>query len=153
MQRANIKGADLKPCARQTNGINAEKCVRYLRGIGVEIDDATAESWLDTQAVHRMLAKMARENTIVNKWMCKCGEMEGFTMTVKGRTLRPKKRKNSESTGPSVCESCHTSWVCMVRVFSVRNDGLYEDYRAASERWQPIETFAKEIMSLIREAL
>ncbi len=77
MHRRKITGAELKPNPSQHIGmLNAEKCVIYLRGIGVDIDDATADSWLDTQGVHRFLRSQKGSWRRGEAWSCGCGELE-----------------------------------------------------------------------------
>lgn len=91
MQRSKIRGVDLTPDASQSVGmINAEKCVRYLRAIGVEIEDKTADSWLDTQATFRFLKSERAPWRSVQEWSCRCGEMRGHTERGRGR-MRLKK--------------------------------------------------------------
>lgn len=128
MQRRNIRGADLKPDARQWAGImNAEKCIAYLRGIGVEIDDTTADSWLDTQATHRFLKS---ERTIWRRcelWTCRCGAMQGFRETGRGRKRH--KREKGAARKPARCEECGTGFCRSQLLFSVRRDGTVQDYR------------------------
>jgi hypothetical protein len=52
--KKRLRAADIKGCPNQYVGqINAEKCIAYLRGIGVEVDDDTGDSWLDLQGLHR----------------------------------------------------------------------------------------------------
>lgn len=137
MQRQKIRGADLKPCAAQYAGIiNAEKCIIYLRGIGVEIDDATADSWLDVQATHRFLKSERATWRRVNLHHCRCGAMEGFSESGRGR-MRLKREKNVKRKR-HICEECGTSFVSSSLVFYVRRDGTVVDYRRGADAVTPL---------------
>ncbi len=137
-QRRRISGAELTANATQHVGmLNAEKCVKYLRGIGVEIEDATAESWLDVQAAHRFLKS---ERSIWRRgevWRCRCGEMEGFRETGRGRH-RVKRDKPTEPRKPNRCESCGTGFVSMSTVFAVTRGGSLRDYRRGVDAVVPL---------------
>lgn len=139
MQRAKTRGADLKPNPAQFNRINAEKCIVYLRGIGVEIDDRTAESWMDIQATHRFLASeknIMRERRI---YACRCGEMVGAA-DVWNRPFT-KRNKRPQSDAPSAtCEHCESSWSGYRVEFYVCRDGSVLDMRSASERVVPLDS-------------
>lgn len=145
MQRAKTRGADLKPDPNQYNGINAEKCVKYLRGIGVEIDDATADSWLDTQAVHRFMASEKRSDVSGQLYTCRCGAMQGFAETSR---RRKRKKKDTEDHTPAVCEECGTSWMTITLLYTVARDGSMRDYRRKDERWKPLADFVAEMRAL-----
>jgi hypothetical protein len=137
MQRQNIRGCDLKPSARQYAGIiNAEKCIIYLRGVGVEIDDATAESWLDIQATHRFLRSEKATWRRVNLCTCRCGAMQGFSESGRGR-MRIKREKGVPRKVHR-CEECSTSWVSFSLVFYVLRDGTVVDYRSGAEAVIPL---------------
>lgn len=137
MQRRNIRGQDLTPCAIQYTGtINAEKCIIYLRGIGVDIDDTTADAWLDTQATHRFLKS---ERSIWRRcyvWNCRCGEMEGFSESGRGRHRL--KHDKKEPRIPAKCESCGTGFVSSWLVFAVRRDGTVLDRRQGVDAVIPL---------------
>lgn len=136
MQRAKIRGADLKPNASQHVGmLNAEKCVIYLRGIGVEIDDATADAWLDTQAAHRFFKSERAAWRTVQEWTCRCGAMRGHLEKGRGRM---RLKRDSKPKKPARCEACGTSWVCMTLKFYVRRDGTVMDYRRGVEAVVPL---------------
>lgn len=137
MQRQKIRGQDLKPCAVQYAGIiNAEKCIIYLRGIGVEIDDTTADEWLDTQATHRFLKSERAIWRSVYRWSCNCGAMLGWQERGRGR-----RRLKGEKNQPRItvrCESCGTGFIVASLVFAVRRDGTVEDYRRGADAVIPL---------------
>jgi hypothetical protein len=138
MQRSKVRGCDIKPDATQWRGtLNAEKCIAYLRGVGVEIDDATADGWLDTQGAHRFLRSERATWRSVYLYRCRCGAMEGFTEKGRGR-MRLKRDKNAPSPKPHRCEECGTSWVSSSLVFYVRRDGTVVDYRRGADAVIPL---------------
>jgi hypothetical protein len=137
MQRSKVRGCDLKPDATQYAGIiNAEKCITYLRGIGVEIDDSTADSWLDVQGTHRFLRSEKASWRRVELWYCSCGAMEGYGESGRGR-MRVKREKG-EVRKPARCESCGTGWRSMSTVFVVLRDGTVRDYRRGVDAVTPL---------------
>lgn len=139
MQRRNIRGADLKPSASQyCRGriINAEKCVIYLRGIGVEIDDATADSWLDIQGTHRFLRSERSYWRKVYRWSCRCGAMQGTSEEGRGRHRL--KRDKGKKQQPAKCEECGTGFVAKRLVFAVRRDGTVVDHRTGVDAVVPL---------------
>lgn len=146
MQRQKISGSDLKPSAFQHVGmLNAEKCVVYLRGIGVDVDDATAESWLDTQAVHRLLRSQKASWRRVERWFCRCGEMSGYCETGRGRhkdqrdfEKESKAKAKKKERKPQRCESCGSGFVCMTLVFDVARDGSVRDRRSGVDAVVPL---------------
>lgn len=141
-QRRKISGGELTPSASQHVGmLNAEKCVRYLRGIGVEVDDTTAESWLDAQAVHRFLASGRSTWRRVDRWSCRCGGMSGLAESGRGqhKDMRDwRKKSKKEPRKPRRCESCDSGFVCMELVFYVTRDGAVRDYRRGVEAVTPL---------------
>lgn len=138
MQRQKISGADLKPSTSQHVGmLNAEKCVKYLRGIGVEIDDATAESWLDIQATHRFLRSEKAWWRRVDHWSCRCGAMQGYSEGGRGR-MRLKKEKGAPPRKRSICEECKTGFCAMSLVFVVLRDGTVKDGRRGVDAVIPL---------------
>lgn len=147
MQRQKISGAELKPSASQHVGmLNAEKCVIYLRGIGVEIDDATADSWLDTQAAHRFLASGKAVWRRVELWSCRCGAMSGHRETGRGRHKEQREFEKEQKTRaksepkkpPQRCESCGTGFIVMTLMFCVTRDGSVRDYRRGVDTVVPL---------------
>lgn len=141
MQRRKIRGADLKANPTQYAGtINAEKCIVYLRGIGVEIEDATADSWLDIQATHRFLKSEKTTWRRVEYWTCRCGAMQGYADVGRGRWRDPDKseEKRDRNRKPSLCETCGTGFCCMSLQFSVDRDGTVRDYRKGVDAVIPL---------------
>ena len=137
MQRSNIRGAELKANSAQYAGtINAEKCIIYLRGIGVEIDDSMADSWLDIQGTHRFLKSEKAVWRSVWVWRCRCGGMTGHQEKGRGRMRR--KREKSEQRPAPICEECGTGFVGAWRVFDVLRDGTVRDYRDGVDRVVPL---------------
>lgn len=137
MQRRKVFGRDLTPSTSQNVGmLNAEKCVKYLRGIGVEIDDKTADSWLDVQATYRFLKSERSAWRRVQHWSCRCGAMEGFAESGRGRMRL--KRDKTVPRKRAVCESCGTGWAHMTLVFYVRRDGTVQDYRRGVDAVVPL---------------
>lgn len=138
MQRQAINASELKPSARQHVGaINAEKCIIYLRGIGVEIDDATADAWLDTQAAYRFLRSERAWVRRVRLHCCRCGEMQGYTETGRKAVKPPKLPKDRPRTAPK-CESCGTGFIGWRLLFAVRRDGSVEDHRRGADAVIPL---------------
>jgi hypothetical protein len=136
MQRRNIRGSDLKPNPSQYAGmINAEKCVIYLRGIGVEIDDTTADSWLDIQGTYRFLRSEKTAWRTVCEWSCRCGAMRGHSERGRGR-MRLKRKDLPKK--PSICESCGTGFIISSTRFSVCRDGSVKDYRRGVDAVIPL---------------
>jgi hypothetical protein len=134
MQRQKLRGEDIKPNASQHVGaINAEKCIAYLRAIGVEIDGPTADSWLDIQGTHRFLRSERTAWRNVQRWSCKCGAMMGYAETGRGRM-----RIKREPRKVHRCEECGTGWVAMSVVFFVRRDGSVQDYRRGVDAVIPL---------------
>lgn len=135
--RAPIRGADLKGNASQHVGaLNAEKCIVYLRGIGAEIDDATAEGWLDTQATHRFLRSEKAIWRRVELWSCRCGDMQGFSESGRGRMrLKPERPRRDK---PAKCEKCNTGYCRCELVFAVRRDGTVMDLRRGADAVVPL---------------
>lgn len=137
-QRSAVRGKDIRPDGLPySNGIlNAEKCIAYLRGIGVEIDDATADAWLDMQGVARFLKSEKETKCEGQLWHCRCGAMEG-TSEVQFPMRRRKRRSGAPQEMPR-CEKCGTSWAMMRLVYVVNRDGSTRDYRPMDERWKPL---------------
>ena len=139
MQRQKIRGADLAPNASQHVGmLNAEKCVIYLRGVGVEIDDATADAWLDTQAAHRFFQSERKPWRRVEEWSCRCGEMRGLAERGPGRMRMSKAHVAELRREKARCDSCGTGWCSMHMVFYVRRDGTVQDYRRGVDAVIPL---------------
>jgi hypothetical protein len=141
-----VRAADI-PGRKYVGGeFNAEKCIAYLRGIGVEIDDATGDSWLTTQAVHRFLRRMKRPALVFWRWTCECGEMEGFS--VRGeRAPRPRGANGRE---PSLCGACGTGFRGSMRWYEVTRDGTERDFRPKLERFSPFDW--RSLLEYIRNA-
>lgn len=136
MQRRKIRGVDLTPDTAQHVGmLNAEKCVKYLRGIGVEIDDATADAWLDTQAAYRFLKSERASWRRVEEWSCRCGEMRGHAERGRGRM---RLKKDDRLKKAPRCESCGTGFVSMSTRFVVLRDGTVRDYRRGVDAVIPL---------------
>ena len=119
--------------------INAEKCIKYLRGIGVELDDATGDSWLDAQAVHRFLRRMKRPVLTFRRHFCRCGEMEGLSVVgEKARRWVKRRQLEARDEPPAKCESCGTGFCGWCRWYEIARDGTERDYREpAVERTVP----------------
>lgn len=131
MQRARTRGADIKGDPNQYNGINAEKCIKYLRGIGVEIDDATADAWMDVQATHRFLASEKSVQKTVGVVMCQaCG---WSTETVHTRGSRRKKQPTQWA-----CPDCGDHLWHWRALYVVCRDGSVKDYRDKEDRWRGV---------------
>lgn len=146
MQRRKIRGADIK-AEKYVHGIfNAEKCVAYLRGIGVEIDDATADEWLDTQGVFRFIRSEGTPWRTGWAHHCMCGAKEGFSENGRGskwaRWWKRQPRKKSEP-----CEKCGGHFMSRHRLYDVTRGGSYKDWRRG-ERWQPIAEFVAEMSAI-----
>lgn len=152
MQRRKISGADIKADASGfvSGNLNAEKCIAYLRGIGVEIDDATAESWLDAQGVFRFLK--SEETPWRTGWLhsCSCGEMHGFSEKGRGSKWARWWKKRKKRGKAAKCESCGTGFCGQSRLYDVLRGGGYRDFRKQDDRWQPIAEYVAD-MSAIRE--
>jgi len=102
----------------------------------VEIDDATADSWLDIQGTHRFLKSERAVWRSVYVWHCRCGAMEGFEE--RGRGRKRIKREKGEARQPAKCESCGSGFVGGSLVFSVRRDGTIEDRRRGVDAVIPL---------------
>lgn len=131
-----VRAADIAPMRHVYAGIiNAEKCIAYLRMIGVELDDATADGWLDSQAVHRFLKRMKGRALTVERWTCACGEMEGFSLHgEKAPRRKPKTRQK-----PNTCEECGGRFTHSQTWYSVARDGTEKDHRPEMERFSPFD--------------
>lgn len=142
--RPGIKASAIKPNPGQRRGmLNAEKCVAYLRGIGVEVDDATADGWLDAQAAYRFLKSERRVVRRVQAWFCSCGAMEGFTDTGPGRWRERDKQKRKEDEVEEqtihICDKCQTGFCNSSLLFTVARDGTVIDYRRETGWKEPIK--------------
>lgn len=138
-QRRAIRGIGLTPDASQHVGmLNAEKCVRYLRGIGVELDDATADAWLDTQAAHRFFKSERAIWRRVERWSCSCGEMWGYGESGRGRKRLPKEVLDRIRGKRPKCEACGGGLTVMHLVFYVRRDGTVNDFRRGVDAVIPL---------------
>jgi hypothetical protein len=134
---ARVSASQIKANPAQYAGaINVEKCIAYLRGIGVEVDDPTADGWLDTQSVHRFLRRMKRPALRVERWTCKCGEMEGFLLAGE---KAPRPRKSAKPQKRAACEECGGVWSHMALWYVVTRDGTEKDYRPELERFSPFD--------------
>ena len=116
--------------------LNAEKCIKYLRGIGVEIDDATADSWLDIQGMHRFLKSEKAVWRQVTEWRCRCGAMRGFSEEGRGRKRLP--RASERPAKPARCEDCQTGFITGSLKFYVCRDGTVQDYRRGVDAVVPL---------------
>lgn len=111
---------------------NVKKCAAYLRGVGVEIDDATEAQWTDAQAAHRYLKKMGRMAREGWDWKCANGH---FTYIEHHRGQRRKKRRKPET----VCGVCKKPLIHGTIRFYVTLDGRVHDYRPLAWRWRPLD--------------
>jgi hypothetical protein len=136
MQRSKVRGADIKPDPRQFNRINAEKCIAYLRGIGVQISDDTADEWLDTQGVHRLLSTMRRSNLSFYEMSCRCGALRYEFVRERGKKV--KTRTVTKDDDSAFCKACETFVGALtVLLYVVRVDGSELDYRSGVNRIAP----------------
>lgn len=122
MHRSKIRGADIVGDPAQYNRINAEKCIKYLRGIGVEVDDAAADSWMDTQAAHRFLASEKNSAVTVGQWEChECGGDQYYVAEKRGA--------KGHRLISAACSQCGSKfWHYRLLMVELR-DGTLKDYR------------------------
>lgn len=137
-----IRAAEIVGSPVQYAGtINVEKCIKYLRGIGVDVDDATGDSWLTTQSVHRFLRRM--KGPVLVFWVhhCSCGEMEGISVDgEKARRWRNKRQREAGEESPTRCENCGTGLgASMSRMYEVARDGTERDFRSPEDRVIPFD--------------
>lgn len=112
---------------------NAEKCIRYLRWIGVEIDDKTAAEWLDMQKLHRFLASMKRTAAQGWDWWCD----NGHQIYVEHR--RGQRRASRFRSWERRCEVCGAEFRSgKARWYELR-DGSIRDLRPKDERWKALD--------------
>lgn len=133
MQRAKIRGADIAPNPAQINRINAEKCIAYLRGIGIDISDEDADAWLDTQAVHRLLNGMKRARYQFRWTSCKCGCLGYFYVVERGKRVKTRRvTKDDDSAFCAVCKRFANVSDRLMYIVCV--DGTERDYRDGPDR-------------------
>lgn len=111
---------------------NATKCAKYLRGIGVEITDEQAASWIDCEKADRFLRKMKRTARQGWDWWCNNGH-HWFCETRRGQ--RAKRKSQADC-----CPTCGGYWAHGGRRFDVTIDGAVRDYRASADRWKPLDS-------------
>lgn len=139
MAKTPLRAADIPVMRyRCASLINAEKCIAYLRKIGVEVDDKMGDGWLDTERVDRFLKRMKSPSLIVERWTCKCGEMEGFRLRG-SKAPRPKPSVNENPRKPATCEECGSRFCVMHTWYKVARDGTETDYRPEMERFSPFD--------------
>lgn len=118
--------ADRKP----HGAFNAEKCIQYLRWVGVEIDDKTAAGWIDAQSAHRFLASMKGcQRRGADIW-CKNGHQ------VYVETRRGQRKPTREAKPCDVCGAPFTHWAIR---FTEARDGSIRDYRPKEDRWKALD--------------
>jgi hypothetical protein len=108
---------------------NVAKCITYLRSIGVEIDDATAASWGDSEKSHRFLSSMKRTAAEGWDWWCKNHHLNYREWRIGKRRTR---RDRSD-----VCSVCQSPLVVGQVRWRETRDGTFKDYRPEAERWKP----------------
>lgn len=108
---------------------NVEKCVRYLRSIGVEVTPEMEQGWLDTQKTDRFLRSMKGVAAEGWDWTCK----EGHITYIEAK--RGRRRKGA------VDVRCHCGLPLIGgRVRWVRlRDGTVQDWRPRSDRWRALD--------------
>ena len=133
MQRRKIRGSDIKPDAAQYYNINAEKCIAYLRGIGVDVPDEMADSWLDTQGVHRFLKSEEASKYLFYEMQCRCGELTGLSVVKSGR--KAKTRTVTQDDKEYFCDECQ-SYInsTQILVYEVNRNGSTRDWRSAERQ-------------------
>jgi len=137
------KAKNIKPNkCQQVGAINVEKCIAYLRGVGVEIDDRTGDSWLDAQAAHRLIGRIERKFTkvvadVVCVSCCACGdEIGNFT-----------RRASARSTDARVhytCGECGSRALSFRLVAQVRADQTIKDFRDRADQWVPVADVVRD---------
>jgi hypothetical protein len=112
---------------------NAEKCVRYLRLIGVDIPDNVAEQWLDAQAAHRFSRSMKAKAAEGWDWWCTKGH-RNYIESRRGRI-----RRDRVSGDRAKCLRCGAPLVGGRARWYRTRDGALLDRRPVAERWRPID--------------
>ena len=115
---------------------NVAKCVEYLRSVGVEVPDATAQSWSDSESVHRFL-KSGRRVVVEGRFVV-CNRDHRFEYAVD-------RRKRKKPKGHSRCPECGAPWSVFGLRWTEARDGTIRDFRDRDERWKPLaDTVAED---------
>ena len=109
---------------------NVEKCVRYLRSVGVEISAEMEASWMDAQKADRFLRSM--KGVAAEGYVVRC--RNGHTHYMERR--RGQRRKGDPD---AKCE-CGALLVGFSARWVRLRDGTVKDYRHPSERWKPLDS-------------
>lgn len=123
-------GMNLKPC-KPHGMFNAEKCIRYLRWVGVEVSDEMAQQWLDAQSAHRFLTSMKGAARRGADMWCE----NGHQVYVEHR--RGQRTKKFHQTPP--CAVCGARFAVWSLRFVEARDGSIRDYRPKDERWKALD--------------
>lgn len=110
--------------------INVEKCIDYLRGIGVEIDAETEARWNDAQNVHRWLRNEKRSKRSGYDMGCRQGHRWYGEWSVRSRKQRE---------AAAMCPECGGRWSWQALRWDEARDGTIRDFRPVSDRWLPLD--------------
>ena len=112
---------------------NAEKCVKYLRHIGVEVSEEQKQYWLDAQSVHRFIGSTRKPSRTGKRFGCNRGHHWIATFWHHGDGMRAHNATICE------CPECGESASAISLQWVRAKDGSFKDYRPHSERWRPTE--------------
>ena len=108
---------------------NVEKCVAYLRSVGVEISDVQAQEWRDAERTERFCRSMKRTAREGADYWCENGHQR-YEERRKGQ----RKRK-----GEWRCAECGARFNRYRLRWTESSDGTVKDYRPRDERWKPLD--------------
>ena len=109
--------------------LNVEKCIDYLRSVGVEVSDELAQSWRDTEQVDRLCEHMKKPGQTAYLWQCAKGHL----------SLHVRKRGAHRKGSGDKCAKCGARLVRGRLWWIITVDGTLKDYRPKDERWRQLE--------------
>lgn len=112
---------------------NVDKCVGYLRSVGVEISDETALSWADSERVTRYLRRLRRRATEGADMWCPKGHA-WYGEFDRGRRCKSRDAANDRA---ATCPTCGVRASVWQLRWSEARDGTFKDYRDRDDRWKP----------------
>lgn len=109
--------------------INVEKCVQFLRSVGVEVSPEQERAWMEAQKRHRSMEQTRRTKRRASLYECSNGH---HVVRVRNRG----QRRNSPHG--AFCQICGGNWRSMLLLWTEANDGTITDYRLGDERGEPL---------------
>lgn len=111
---------------------NVDKCVHYLRHVGVDVSKEQAQQWDDAERVHRYLRSLGRKMLRKGVSM-RCHNGHDWSGVKMGRG----KGMMAHNAALLKCPECGKEPCVLSTEWIEALDGSVRDFRPKSERWRP----------------